>query len=101
MATEEKQMNCGSCAHWLRNTERTDFSSAVSFHDDEPWNLDEEETSRSAIDEKKFGLCSKITEGWDLSVKDPTPLAVTRDGSEYLASLYTQGEFGCVLWEAE
>ena len=92
---------CKSCKFWTKPEDRTDFTNAVRYINDS-WdeNPDSEvEWIKGDVDDKKFGICSGIQEGFGMGVEDPLPLAVVRDGSDYKATPYTQAEFGCVLWE--
>lgn len=43
------------------------------------------------------GMCLKAVESW--SEKSSESLMVTLDGSQYMALLFTKGDFGCVLFE--
>lgn len=92
---------CGNCLHWRRPEDRGDYTTAVSFQDDE-WSDDAEDGLggyvRGDAEDREYGECRLIPEGWDLP-DGPAPLAVVRDGSNYRADLFTKADFGCVLWE--
>lgn len=77
---------CGTCRHWTPPTERTDFRNI--FRGDDA--------------DRLFGICEAINlaDSYD-PPPDQIPLAVTKDGSDYKADLYTQESFGCVMWEAK
>ena len=75
---------CGTCRHWIPPTERTDFRNLYKGNEAD----------------RLFGICGLI----DLAdayeeAPDPVPLAATKDGSDYRATLHTQEAFGCVLHE--
>jgi hypothetical protein len=93
---------CATCKHWRRPENRNDFHDAVSFAGDE-WVDDVgngmDGYQRGSVEDRKFGECLAIDLGTDLP-EGPPPLAVTRDASDYQATLYTQAEFGCLMWEA-
>jgi hypothetical protein len=77
---------CASCRHWLPPDGRTDYRNLFS----------------GGITDRLYGLCYAI----DLAdsyepAPDPPPLAVTKDGSDYEADLFTQAEFGCAMWEPD
>lgn len=95
------ETNCGSCKHWMPPSERSDFITVVEYdYDLLSREVQHAASQRTEEDDKLFGVCGKIKLGRNISMDDPTPLAVTMDGSEYKADLYTQAEFGCRLWEA-
>ena len=99
--SEEKR--CGSCKHW---TEYDGYRDPVQVHYDlernyETFKVINEEVNRG----DRWRKCRGVEENPERTMVDgklvePIPLAVTRDGSDYLADLLTQAEFGCVLWEA-
>lgn len=90
--------NCGTCKHWKPPTERGNYGNVVRFRDDEYVGDYDLDYKRGDAEDKKFGFCKSIKMGGDLPLDKPTPLAVTMDGSQYMADLFTQAEFGCVLW---
>lgn len=76
---------CGDCVFWERPEQRTDFTNI--------W--------RDNESDKQYGRCREITlgDGYE-EAPDPLPLAVTKDGSDYKADLFTRADFGCVLHES-
>jgi hypothetical protein len=97
MADDEQ--TCGGCQHWTPNTERTDFRNAVGFYGGPDSYV--ESSKKAEVVDKLFGVCTEIDIKTDLPLDAEIPLATTRDASEYFAALYTQAEFGCVLWKAK
>lgn len=89
---------CSTCKHWTPPSERTGYGNAIRYRGDE-WDDETGEPVRGSEDDKLFGLCRKVILGDDLHIDKPAPLAVTRDASDYMANLFTQAEFGCVLHE--
>jgi hypothetical protein len=92
------KQECRTCKHWEKPEDRTGFGNAVSYQDDE-WDYDLDDYARGGVDDKLFGTCLKIPLGAYLSSDEPAPLAVTLDASSYRSTVFTQAEFGCVLWE--
>lgn len=92
--------HCKTCAHWLPNTERADYSTVVHYlrRHGEDYDVAYE---RNEQDDQLFGQCRAINLGEDLDPDQPAPLAVTQDGSNYRAELFTQAEFGCVMWKCD
>lgn len=98
---EESAKNCGSCKHWLPPEERTDFATAVrASYDISEQAFDKVERLADKMD-KKFGICQGIYEGvYEIgTAKDPMPIALSVDGSDYMSKIMTQQSFGCVLHE--
>jgi len=93
---------CQSCNFWQPPSQRTGFADVVRV---EPYEEDRQRrdygpaVNRQMEIDKMFGLCRHITLKPTLSMDDEPPLAITLDGSEYMADLYTQPTFGCVLFE--
>lgn len=83
-------VNCGKCKWWKRPDQLTDWSSVVEN------SYDEEDPGFAAS--QTYGHCELIVMG-PVSHREPLPKAVVLDGSMYMADLYTQAEFGCVLGE--
>lgn len=98
MMSDSVEKTCGSCKYWLHRKNRDDFKTVVRFCGPEGWRV--KVRKENEID-KLFGRCEKIVMGTDLSMDDEIPLAVTLDSSEYQADLFTQEEFGCILWESK
>lgn len=94
--------HCVTCKHWLPPGQRNDFRTAVRF-DDDTWSDEVNDGQggyvRGDEADKMFGECQQVQMGDALGPGEP-PLAVVRDGSDYLAILYTQADFGCALWES-
>lgn len=92
--------NCGSCTHWTPPSERDDYKSTVNLHGPiEPVEEREARWRESQEADQTYGICDRIPMG-PIEEK-PIPLALTMDASEYMAILFTQAEFGCVLFEAK
>lgn len=97
--------SCETCRHWHKPDSRTGFGDAVyiSPSGEHPFTPADYRVARERQQEadRLFGECEVINleAGTDLTVDSPLPLAVTRDGSDYRAHLYTQASFGCVLHE--
>lgn len=94
----ELQMNCGTCKYWKPPSERTGYGNAVTLEWKAVEDFDEREELLTEAD-RQFGFCRKIDMGQDVDPKN-LPMATVRDASDYSATLYTQAEFGCRLWEA-
>jgi hypothetical protein len=96
------ESTCVSCQHWTPPTERTEFKTTVepvwSF-EDHPDAAREMDKRQADADEKDrlFGHCEAIQMG-PASAGEALPLALTLDGSGYMADLFTRAEFGCALW---
>lgn len=89
---------CSTCVHWKPPTERDGFGDALPLHgysNAADWGRIQ--TRQREVD-RLFGECREIRLRDDMTVDDPVPLATVRDGSDYMAPLYTQAEFGCALW---
>lgn len=83
---------CGSCRYWQK--ERDDFRQVVEFRDDRSF---EERYQADREGDLAYGKCLGVPMG---PIEcEPLPLAVTMDASAYQADLFTQAEFGCVLYE--
>lgn len=82
--------NCENCTFWKPPSLRTTFEQIFR------WDPDKDKRA-----DTKYGMCRRITlaSEWD-DPPDPLPLAVTKDGSDYKAELYTLPTFGCVEFEA-
>lgn len=94
---------CAACRHWTPPTERTDFGTAVTIRSAaDHYDADASAAAHEAQAEadKTFGICKAI-DLCELAHGEPVPLATTRDASDYIATLYTQAEFGCALWAAQ
>lgn len=93
--------NCGTCKHWTKPGDRTDFRTAVSAS---YINEEMEEKLESLADkaDQKFGVCNGIYQGrYEIGeAEKPLPIALTIDGSNYFSQLMTQAKFGCVLHES-
>lgn len=92
---------CATCVHWKKPGEREDFYSVVEYN--YPGQQDKETYARYLAKGEEagkiYGLCIKNTMHLELGLDDELPLAVTMDGSQYQANLFTQAEFGCVSHE--
>ena len=90
---------CGTCKHWRPPGERNDFSQTVALYSTVDATDEDRKALRQESDEadQTYGLCQGIPMG-PIEEK-PLPLALTMDASEYQADLFTQAEFGCVLFE--
>jgi hypothetical protein len=85
----------GECEGWRGERERANL-----------FNLPALEATDRAVGQaehdadRKYGECQAINleAGTDLPFGAPLPLAVARDGSDYMAQLYTQAAFGCAMW---
>lgn len=89
---------CATCAHWKPPTERDGFGDAITinvYSNSADW--ERIQTRQHEVD-RLFGECREIRLRTDMEVDDPVPLATVRDGSDYLATLYTQAGFGCAMW---
>lgn len=99
---------CGSCKHWTKHegyqdpvVVQTMVPNSLFSEDREGWNravdAAEKEQTRIAL---LYRVCKGIEENAerDATSQDPLPLAVSKDGSNYMALVLTQAEFGCVLW---
>jgi hypothetical protein len=75
-------MNCKDCRHWGKAYEYYDF---------------EADADTKAGPHRR---CGAIGMG-DIYEKQPADKPFVRDGSGYLAELYTPSVFGCVLFEAK
>ena len=95
---------CGSCKHW---TEYDGFNNPIPLRLVVPY-TDEAEEAQEAEQvrvNRLYRECKAVEEnpeiyftpGQDIG---PLPLAMARDGSAYMANVFTQAEFGCVLWAA-
>ena len=100
------QPTCATCRHWTPPSERTDYMSAVNIepageYDDPDRQAKWEQASAAKHEaDKLYGPCRAINlEAAHVEHGDPLPLAVARDGSDYMAVVLTQAEFGCVLHE--
>lgn len=62
----------------------------------------EEIEARQHAAEARYGECQTIDllDTYEAADADSVPVAFTKDGSDYMASLYTRDDFGCTLWEA-
>lgn len=90
---------CQNCIFWTPPSQREDFHDTVEIdHKSADWDT---VWARQVEADKMFGQCREITLGGgrEFDVDDELPLAVTKDGSDYKANLYTQATFGCVLFE--
>lgn len=96
--------NCENCTFWQPPSQRMNFADVVSV---DPYEEDRKArnygpaVNRQMEIDKMFGLCRHITMKPRLGMDDPPPLAITLDGSEYMADLYTQATFGCVEFESK
>ena len=96
---------CGTCKHW--DDTHDDWRSGLTLmlkegekHDDR-YDASSAYQQRTAEIEKQYGVCKEIglLEGGEEVDGDDPPLAYTKDGSDYKATLYTKNDFGCVEWE--
>lgn len=92
-------MRCDTCKHWQRPEERDDFSHVMSVYPLDGNYPRLREASDAA--DRLFGRCQAIDLVTEVAEGEPIPLAITKDGSDYTASLFTQAEFGCALWETK
>ena len=97
--SEGDGMTCGTCKHWNQKN-REDYTIVVES--DWESNLPFEEREKAADEaDMHYGHCRAINHGRVTVSTDPLPLAITMDGSDYMSSLYTRENFGCVLHEAK
>lgn len=96
---DEATGRCGSCAHWGR----ADPNGWQGFYT--LWQQDDESDdafeAREVATQAVYGDCGGV-EGNprdDYERVIEPPVAFTYDGSNYMAGLRTQAQFGCVLWE--
>lgn len=84
-------MNCKTCKYWITDPEgrRYDDQSAMRIG-----------LGVCGIVELFFDCTRWNEEGKARELIDPTRLAYVQDSSDYIASLYTAPEFGCVQYEA-
>lgn len=94
---------CATCQHWKPPTERDGYGDAIQIGpregDQRPIEVrygEAREAQRAA--DILFGECAAIYLR-EIEIGEPVPLAVTMDASQYVATLYTQAEFGCAMWE--
>jgi len=95
---------CGSCEHWRAPSERDGYQSALHVVPRGGYSGRTQEEFAQAREVKDrvdrcFGECRAI-ELTEVEVGSHVPLAVVRDGSDYMAVLYTQETFGCAMYEA-
>jgi len=88
---------CASCRHW--NHPRTDFRDAVRMVDREGGGTFDERHAEQVEADRQYGLCGTIDLPPERKPGDQLPLAVAKDGSDYMANLYTLPAFGCAMWE--
>jgi hypothetical protein len=88
---------CGMCKYWQRPGHRNDFRDVVRMADD-PRPFQERYDEYLQL-ETQYGKCTGIQMPPQRRQGDPLPLAVTMDGSDYKADLYTLPNFGCMLYE--
>lgn len=83
-------ITCRTCRHWKRPEDRDGYQNVVQG----AWRGD---TTPSPADEadRLFGECTGIEMG-PAELPNP-PLAVVMDGSNFMATLFTQADFGCVF----
>jgi hypothetical protein len=87
---------CVNCTHWDR-AEVNELNHAVSL----AWPNQDSDHVAQRIN-SRFGLCTGIHEGWDLTVEEAeTVKAVVWDGSSYKASINTREDFSCALFEVK
>ena len=78
---------------WMPPSQRTGFDNIFQWEIDVPI---EKQVDRT------YGMCRHITLASEWAeAPNPPPLAVTKDGSDYKADLYTQATFGCVEYESK
>ena len=96
--------SCSECIFWTPPSQRTGFADVVRVEPDEADRQRKDygpAVKRQMEIDKMFGLCRRITLKPTLGMDDQPPLAITLDGSEYMADLYTQPAFGCVEFESK
>jgi len=97
---------CGSCRHWDHAGPHTGWAMNFTLKPlpgAGPSYKDESTERRQRDAEARYGLCKVIDllDGYDPIDEADLPLAFCKDGSDYMAHLYTRAEFGCAMWEAE
>lgn len=98
------QPACANCRFWDRS-EVGEYNHAVTVIGAHslPWEPESKKTPADRVKERvnaRFGLCTGINEGWDLTVEQAERvLATVWDGSSYRASLNTRDDFFCALFE--
>lgn len=96
------EQRCGTCKHWV---EYNGWRDPVNIHALGP---EPDYDAQSKEQERVSGLyrqCQAIEANPEVyftpgEALPPLPKAVAIDGSAYMADVFTQAEFGCVLWEA-
>lgn len=98
--SDVSERTCVTCTHWKPPSERDGYGNAVTIHRIYPSPEYEAALQAEHDADRAYGECQAINlqAGTDLPFGSPLPLAVARDGSDYMATLYTQAEFGCALW---
>lgn len=95
----DEQHACRTCRFWTRPEDRRDYRDPVHVYRPEDTEAQHEE--RQQAWNSLYGECGKPvfcpTED-EVSLDDPPPM-VTRDGSEYMATLFTLATFACRAWE--
>jgi hypothetical protein len=93
---------CASCRFWKEPGARSDYRDPVTGLRVRG-ESDEDFHARIAQWNALYGECDRPVFCPDedkVSLDDPPPM-VTRDGSEYMAILFTLHTFGCRAWEAK
>lgn len=91
------EMYCGSCRHWRPPEERDDFRQVLRVYPIDG-DYDRVRGISDTVD-RMFGTCGAIQLGDEIREDEAIPFAVTKDGSDYMADLFTRREFGCALHE--
>lgn len=91
--------NCGTCNNWDK-LEPVAWYNAYAMRNVRGETYEELE-ARMVKTNSLYGVCHGVASLPEDPYDGPPitpPLAVTRDGSDYMATLFTQASFGCVLW---
>lgn len=96
-------MHCKDCKHWSKNIQDLEEENDYRMWNDSPRELG-------------LGRCLKVPELWESydwkkpdcdsisftdEVIERNDLAFVKDGSDYLAELYTLPNFGCVMFSTK
>lgn len=97
---------CATCRHWTPPSERTGYADAITYQgyiEGQPYtrDLSDRAIEKTRASDVLYGECGAIELCDDMPVDREPPLATVRDGSDYMATLFTQAEFGCALWAAK
>lgn len=98
--------SCGACKHWQRDDEgwgvMIRLAPAEGDSEDDAYDYTSALSERQRRAEQRYGRCAVIDllDGYEQHSEESLPLAFTKDGSDYKATLYTQAAFGCAMHEA-